>query len=51
MYDAHSEDYVFSNRLCKRVIRSLNDIIEWRGKPKTIRVNNDEGDRGSSGTV
>ena len=24
----------------ERVIRSLNNIIEWRGKPKTIRVDN-----------
>jgi putative transposase len=24
----------------KRVIRSLNRIIEWRGKPETIRVDN-----------
>jgi putative transposase len=24
----------------ERVIRSLNRIIEWRGKPETIRVNN-----------
>jgi putative transposase len=24
----------------KRVVRSLNQIIEWRGKPKTIRVDN-----------
>ena len=24
----------------ERVIRSLNRIIEWRGKPKTIRVDN-----------
>ena len=24
----------------ERVIRSLNSIIEWRGKPKTIRVDN-----------
>ena len=29
----------------ERVIRSLNNIIEWRGKPETIRVDNDEGDR------
>jgi putative transposase len=25
----------------ERVIRSLNNIIEWRGKPNTIRVDND----------
>ena len=24
----------------ERVIRSLNNIIEWRGKPRTIRVDN-----------
>ena len=24
----------------ERVIRSLNQIIEWRGKPKSIRVDN-----------
>ena len=24
----------------ERVIRSLNRIIEWRGKPETIRVDN-----------
>ena len=24
----------------KRVVRSLNQIIEWRGKPQTIRVDN-----------
>ena len=24
----------------ERVVRSLNQIIEWRGKPKTIRVDN-----------
>jgi putative transposase len=24
----------------ERVTRSLNNIIEWRGKPKTIRVDN-----------
>ena len=24
----------------QRVVRSLNQIIEWRGKPKTIRVDN-----------
>ncbi len=24
----------------ERVIRSLNQIIEWRGKPKTIRCDN-----------
>jgi putative transposase len=24
----------------ERVIRSLNNIIEWRGKPKIIRVDN-----------
>ena len=24
----------------ERVIRSLNQIIEWRGKPETIRVDN-----------
>ena len=35
----------------ERVIRSLNDIIEWRGKPKTISVDNDEGEYGPSGAV
>lgn len=25
----------------ERVIRSLNQIIEWRGKPFAIRVDND----------
>jgi len=24
----------------QRVVRSLNQIIEWRGKPQTIRVDN-----------
>ncbi|AGI66942.1 putative IS3-family transposase [Octadecabacter antarcticus 307] len=24
----------------ERVVRSLNQIIEWRGKPQTIRVDN-----------
>ncbi len=24
----------------ERVVRSLNQIIEWRGKPKVIRVDN-----------
>jgi putative transposase len=26
--------------LAERVVRSLNQIIEWRGKPQTIRVDN-----------
>ena len=33
----------------QRVVRSLNQIIEWRGKPKTIRVDN--GPEYTSGTL
>ncbi len=33
----------------KRVIRSLNNIIEWRGRPRIIRVDDDEGDCGLCG--
>jgi putative transposase len=33
----------------ERVVRSLNQIIEWRGKPQTIRVDN--GPEHISGTL
>ena len=35
----------------ERVIRRLDNIIEWRGRPKTICVDKDEGGRGLSGAA